>query len=55
MGCGRQDANGPKVIGVVHKQWDVYHAPSIAHYPTENKYLRERDPPLTPPGCRASH
>src|SRR5882724_4518943 len=25
MGCGRQDANGPKVIGVVHEQWDVYH------------------------------
>jgi hypothetical protein len=53
--CRSQDVHGCKAFGVVAERWDVYHGRSIAHYSTENKYLREDDPPLTPPGCRASH
>ena len=30
-------------------------APSIAHYPPENKYPRADDPPGIPFGCRVRH
>jgi hypothetical protein len=30
-------------------------APSIAHYPSENKYPRADDPPDVPFGCRVRH
>src|ERR1700756_5383010 len=50
-----QDTDSPRVIGVVHERWDVYHGSQYRPLSPREQVPEGRRSTVCPPGCRVRH